>query len=118
MGYKGCPHPLPSPGPAVPSLVSYHELALGQALWGDTAKHPGLMAALPGNLLALSSKLPALGGAQLSLDNLKENKGTWAGTGFRCRHSPDTALGMQFYTSEVSFASQLYHFSAKCISLC
>lgn len=49
-----------------------HELALGQALWGDTAKHPGLMAALPGNLLALSSKLPALGGAQLSLDNLAQ----------------------------------------------
>lgn len=34
-------------------------------------KHPGLMAAFPGNLLALNRKLPALGGAELSLDDLQ-----------------------------------------------
>lgn len=65
----------------IPSLTphssrsSYHKLALGQALWGNASKHTGLMAALPGNLLALRSKLPALGGPKFSLDDLEGNVG-------------------------------------------
>lgn len=52
-GTKGPPssHHLPRPCP--PGV--YHELALGQAFRRDAAQHPRLMAALPGNLLALSS---------------------------------------------------------------
>lgn len=39
-------------------------------------KHPGLVAALPVNLLALGSKLPALGGAQFSFDDLQRKGDT------------------------------------------
>lgn len=63
----------PSPGP-------YHELTLHQALERDASKHAGLMAALPGNLLTLSSQLPALGRTKLGLNDLQGNEwlvGLW-----------------------------------------
>lgn len=70
-GTKGTVTPSP---PCSCSSDSYHELALGQALCRDTAKHSGLMTALPGDFLTLSSELPALGRAKLSLNDLQRNR--------------------------------------------
>lgn len=69
------------------------------------------MAALLGNLLTLSGQLPALAGAQLSLDDLLKNRGAQQGQG----SDPGTPLPQHWgcTVSEASFASQLYHSQAK-----
>lgn len=75
--FQGHLHPIPS---LDPSPGPYHKLTLHQALERDASKHTGLMAALPGNLLTLSSQLPALGRAKLSLNDLQGNEwhmGMW-----------------------------------------
>lgn len=63
-----------TPSPPWTPARPYHELTLHQALERDASKHTGLMAALPGNLLTLSSQLPALGRTKLSLNDLQRNE--------------------------------------------
>lgn len=104
---RGPLHPITSlglaPGP-------YHELALGQALLGDAAEYPGLMAALPGHLLALGRKLPALGGAQLSLNDLQGDGGREDPQRQGSEPGTPSPKRLGCTVPETSFTSELRHF--------